>query len=205
MLTILFVGSIITKTVAYFQNRLGQSSRSRSKIRKLSLHRNREVGYNHLIENYFADDIVYSKKFQRRFQMRKQLLLCIVDDLEDRFSYFQWKWDARRRKGFSPIQNFIAAIHQLAYDMCTDKWDEYLRMSHHTTWESQYKFTRIISLVYGQQYLHKPTINDVHQLYTVHESKHWFPGLLVSIDFLCAPTHVVVNKCEATIESQQLI
>ena len=56
-------------------------------------------------------------------------------------------------------------------------------MSERTAQDSAYKFEKFITLVYGQQYLHKPTINDVYQLYTMHESKHGFPGMLSSIDF----------------------
>ncbi|CAI9261885.1 unnamed protein product [Lactuca saligna] len=55
-------------------------------------------------------------------------------------------------------------------------------MSGHTVRECVYKFCKTICLVYGQQYLRKPTINDIHQLYTVHEGKHGFPGMLGSID-----------------------
>ncbi|XP_023769787.2 uncharacterized protein LOC111918343 [Lactuca sativa] len=47
-----------------------------------------------------------------------------------------------------------------------------------------YKFCKAICLVYGQRYLRKPTINDIHKLYTVHEGKHGFPRMLGSIDFM---------------------
>ncbi|XP_023762362.1 uncharacterized protein LOC111910771 [Lactuca sativa] len=66
--------------------------------------------------------------------------------------------------------------------MGADKWDEYFRMSERTVRESVYKFCKAICLVYGQRYLCKPTINNIHQLYTVHEGKHGFPGMLGSIE-----------------------
>ncbi|XP_023752086.2 uncharacterized protein LOC111900429 [Lactuca sativa] len=177
-----FIGSVMAKTVAYCQNRLGETSRARPNLRKSPLRRNHEAGHDRLIEDYFADDAVYAVKFRRRFRMRKELFLRIVGDLEGRFPYFQWKMDARGKKGFSPIQKCTASIRQLAYDMGADKWDNYFRMSVRTVRDSVYKFCKAICLVYGQRYLRKPTINDIHQLYTVHEGKHGFPGMLGSVD-----------------------
>ncbi|KAL7601098.1 hypothetical protein Lser_V15G26804 [Lactuca serriola] len=161
----------MAKTVAYYQNRLGETSRARSKPRNPRLRRNHEVGHNRLIEDYFADDAIYAIKFRRRFQMRKELYLRIVHDLEGRFPYFQWQMDARWIKGSSPVQKCTTAIRQPAYDMGADKWDEYFRMSERTVRECVYKFYKAIYLVYGQQYLRKPTINNILQLYTVHALK----------------------------------
>ncbi|XP_023728385.1 uncharacterized protein LOC111876089 [Lactuca sativa] len=135
-----FIGSVMAKTVAYYQNRLGETSRARSKPRNPRLRRNHEAGHYRLIEDYFADYVIYTVKFQRQFRMRKELFLRIVGDLEGRFPYFQWKMDARRIKGFSPIQKCTAAIHQFAYGMSADKWDEYFRMSERTMWDCVYKF-----------------------------------------------------------------
>ncbi|XP_023740614.1 uncharacterized protein LOC111888726 [Lactuca sativa] len=177
-----FIGSVMAKTVAHYQNRLGETSRARSKPRKLRLLRNHENEHDCLIENYFADDAIYAVKFQYRFRMRKELLLHIVGDLEGRFPYFQWKMDARRIKCFSPIQKCTDAIRQLAYGMGTDKRDQYFRMLERTVRECVYKFCKAICLVYVQRYLCKPTINDIHQLYTVHEGKHGFPGMLGNIN-----------------------
>ncbi|KAL7606192.1 hypothetical protein Lser_V15G19235 [Lactuca serriola] len=177
-----FIGSVMAKTVAYYQNRLRKTSCAQSKLRKSGLRRNHEVGHDRLIEDYFADDAIYSIKFRRRFRMRKKLFLRIVGDLEGRFPYFQWKMDARRVKGCSPVQKCTDAIRQLAYGMGADKWDEYFRMSECPVQECVYKFCKAICLVYGQRYLHKPTINDIHQLCMVHEGKHGFLGMLGSID-----------------------
>ncbi|XP_023752313.1 uncharacterized protein LOC111900662 [Lactuca sativa] len=145
-----FIGYVMAKTDAYYQNRLGETSRARSKPRKPRLRRNHEAGHDRLIEDYFADDAIYVVKFRCRFRMRIELFLRIVGDLEGRFPYFQWKMDARRIKCFSPIQKCTTAIRQLAYDMGADKWDDYFRMSERTVQECVYKFCKMICLVYGQ-------------------------------------------------------
>nr|KAJ0201749.1 hypothetical protein LSAT_V11C600336680 [Lactuca sativa] len=139
----LFVGSIMTKTVVYFQNRQGQSSCSSPKTRKPQLWTNLEDIYNSLIEDYFADDVVYAEKFRRQLRMRKELFLR-------RFPYFQWNRGARHIKGFSLIQKCTTTIP--------------------------------ITLVYERRYLCKPTIYNVYQLYTVHESNYGFPRMVGSID-----------------------
>ncbi|XP_052626716.1 uncharacterized protein LOC128133361 [Lactuca sativa] len=96
-----FIGSVMAKTVTYYQNRLGETSRARPNLRKSPLRRNHEAGHDRLIEYYFADDTVYAVKFRRRFRMRKKLFLHIVGDLEGRFPYFQWKMDARGKRFLS--------------------------------------------------------------------------------------------------------
>ncbi|KAL7605707.1 hypothetical protein Lser_V15G18074 [Lactuca serriola] len=101
-----FIGSVMVKTVAYYQNRLAETSRARSKPRKSRLRRNNEVGHDHLIEDYFADDASYTVKFRRRFWMKKELFLRIVGDLEGRFPYFQWKMNGRRIKGVAVAQEY---------------------------------------------------------------------------------------------------
>ncbi|XP_023742425.1 uncharacterized protein LOC111890548 [Lactuca sativa] len=172
-----FIGSAMAKTVTYYQNRLGETSCARSKLRKPLLRRNHEARHDCLIKDYFADDVIYAVKFQHRFRMRKSLFLRTVRNLEGRFLYFQWKMDARRKKGFSHIQKCTAAIRHLAYGMGANKWDEYFRMSERTVWECVYKFCKAICLVHGKRYLCKPTINDIHQLYTMHEGNHEFPRM----------------------------
>nr|KAJ0201967.1 hypothetical protein LSAT_V11C600302490 [Lactuca sativa] len=94
----MFIGSVMAKTIAYLQNRRGQTSRPRPETRKLPLRKNREAGNNPLIEDYFLDDVVYAEKFRRRFRMRKELFLRIVGDLEGCFPYFKWKLDARKKQ-----------------------------------------------------------------------------------------------------------
>ncbi|KAI3779317.1 hypothetical protein L2E82_08990 [Cichorium intybus] len=138
-----FIGNIMQRTLAYYENRAGSSHVPRRR-RGPNLRREREDGHDRLIHDYFVDDAVYASKFWRRFRMDKQLFLRIVGDLEARFSYFQQRWDARGVKGFTPIQKCTAAIRQLATGLGADSWDEYLRMSERTVWDALYKFSNAI-------------------------------------------------------------
>nr|KAJ0211745.1 hypothetical protein LSAT_V11C400176670 [Lactuca sativa] len=99
----LFFGFVIAKIVA---------SRLQPKTRKPQLRRNCVAGHKHLTEDCFADDVVCAAKFRQRFRMGKELFLRVVGDLEYRFSYFQWKQDARHKKCFFLIQKCISACRQ---------------------------------------------------------------------------------------------
>ncbi|XP_023739316.1 uncharacterized protein LOC111887380 [Lactuca sativa] len=128
-----FIGDVMRTSLDYLQENEGESSHP--KTRNPHLRRNHEVEHNQLVNVYIVDDAVYAEKSRRRFRMSKVLLLRIVDDINNRFPYFQQQVNGRGQTGFSRIQNSTAAIHQLASNMRPDSWDEYLRMSEQTTWD----------------------------------------------------------------------
>ena len=63
-----------------------------------------------------------------------------------------------------------------------DSIDDYMRMYEKTARESLYKLARGVVESFGDVYLRKPSLNDIEQLYTVHEERHCFVGMLGSID-----------------------
>ncbi|XP_052621098.1 uncharacterized protein LOC111901508 [Lactuca sativa] len=70
---------------------------------------------------------------------------------------------------FSSIQKCAAALRYLGYD-----W-----------------FSACVYEVFHEEYLRKPTQRDIERLYSAHEERHGFPGMLGSLD--C--THVAWEKC----------
>lgn len=62
---------------------------------------NSEAGHNQFVSDYFTDDAVYAVKFKRRLRMKEELLLRTVDDIKNRFSYFQYRVNGRG-KNVSP-------------------------------------------------------------------------------------------------------
>ncbi|XP_071716739.1 uncharacterized protein [Rutidosis leptorrhynchoides] len=58
-------------------------------------------------------------------------------------------------------------MRQLAYGTTTDMFDEYLQMAEE---------------LYVDEYLRKSTSSDIARLYSAHEEKHGFKGMLGSID-----------------------
>nr|KAJ0187094.1 hypothetical protein LSAT_V11C900464940 [Lactuca sativa] len=63
-----------------------------------------------------------------------------------------------------------------------DSIDDYMEMLERTARESLYKLTRGVIETFGDKYLRKPSLNDIQQLYAVHEERHGFPRMLGSID-----------------------
>ncbi|GJV24225.1 ALP1-like protein [Tanacetum coccineum] len=74
------------------------------------------------------------------------------------------------------------AVRQLAYGCVPDSLDEYLQMGATTARDSLRIFCKVIMNLYGEEFLRKPTYTDMEKLYTYHNEKHGFPGMLGSID-----------------------
>jgi hypothetical protein len=91
-----------------------------------------------LMKDYFDENPTYPdpKIFRRRFRMSKRLFLRISGDLENAFTYFKQKADARGMMGFTSIQKCTSALRILAYGNTTDINDEYLKMVEKTTRDS---------------------------------------------------------------------
>nr|KAJ0207049.1 hypothetical protein LSAT_V11C500274670 [Lactuca sativa] len=50
-----------------------------------------------------------------RFRISRKLFLRIASDLERNYEFFQLRWDARGKRGFTTIQKCTAALRQLGY------------------------------------------------------------------------------------------
>ncbi|XP_023738918.1 uncharacterized protein LOC111886914 [Lactuca sativa] len=116
----------------------GESSNTEKRHRILIV-RDRMAAHELLVRDYFALDSFYE--------------------------FFQLRWDARGKRGFSILQKCTATLRQLAYDIATDASDEYLKMSERTGRECAYLFCEYAIELYGDIYLRHPTRNDIEQLY----------------------------------------
>ncbi|GJX43919.1 nucleotide-binding alpha-beta plait domain-containing protein [Tanacetum coccineum] len=117
--------------------------------------------------------------------------------------YFDDHWrvraDATGRMSLSVIiMECTSAIHQLAYGTTLDAFDEYLQMSEHTARDCLFYFSMFIISLYMTEYLRKPTLEDVENIYNKHVTRHGFPGMLGSID--CA--HWEWKNCPVSWQGQ---
>ena len=150
--------------------------------RRAYVERNREAGHNRLWNDYFSEDSTYSAQlYRRRFRMNKDLFMRIVHDLSENVPFFQHRQDATGRFGLSPLQKCTAAIRQLAYGSAADTVDEHLRLGESTTLLCLHKFTDGIIRLFGDEYLQRPTPEDLQRLLDIGESRG-FPGMVGSID-----------------------
>ncbi|GJU20196.1 nucleotide-binding alpha-beta plait domain-containing protein [Tanacetum coccineum] len=120
--------------------------------------------------------------------------------LEQAYAYHQHNWFARNiiyhlpepinrdREGAEErlmadyFNDHCAAIRQLAYGTTPDAFDEYLQMSERTARNCLFHFNKCIISLYMVEYLRKPTVEDVENIYNKHLTTHGFPGMLGSID-----------------------
>ncbi|KAI3741293.1 hypothetical protein L1987_58965 [Smallanthus sonchifolius] len=157
-------------------------SNTRTYTRRATLNRDREAAHERLIKDYFCDEPIYNAEtFRNRFRIRRNLFLRIVNDLEREMDYFKLKWDARGRRGFTPIQKCTTAMRQLAYGSGSDELDENIKIAKKTTRICLYKFCKCIINIYGPKYLRKPTSSDIQKIYKHHEEVHGLLGMLGSL------------------------
>ncbi|XP_057247382.1 uncharacterized protein LOC130589812 [Beta vulgaris subsp. vulgaris] len=102
--------------------------------------------------------------FRRRFRMRRELFLYIVDAVGIQSKYFKQRFDAAKRMGLSPLQKCIVAIRILAYGTSADIVDEDIKIGESTAIESVFRFCRAVINAFGGLYLRRPTNADVQRL-----------------------------------------
>ncbi|XP_033140161.1 uncharacterized protein LOC103852262 [Brassica rapa] len=157
----------------------GQGNKPR---RRAYIERDREVGHNQLWNDYFKENPTYPPEmFRRRFRMNKPLFLRIVERISNEVPYFQQRRNAHGRNGLSALQKCTAAIRMLAYGQSGDTYDEYLRLGDSTSRLCLANFTDAIIQLFGEEYLRKPTAEDLQRLLDVGEVRG-FPGMIGSID-----------------------
>ncbi|XP_048623660.1 uncharacterized protein LOC111207822 [Brassica napus] len=159
------------------------------------IERDRERGHNQLWKDYFMENLTYPPEmFRRRFRMNKPLFLRIVERLSSEVPYFQQTINAAGRYGLSPLQKCTAAIRMLAYGQSGDTYDEYLRLGDSTSRLCLANFTDAIIQLFGDEYLRRPTPEDLQRLLDVGEVRG-FPGMIGSID--CRKAEKFAEKQES--------
>ncbi|XP_023738275.1 uncharacterized protein LOC111886264 [Lactuca sativa] len=97
--------------------------------------------------------------------------------------YYQSNRDCTGRQSLSSIQKCTAAMRTLAYGVAADAVDGYLHIAETTTIKCVKKFVKVIISVFGDEYLRRPTVEDLQRLLHVgHEQG--FPGTLNDINML---------------------
>ncbi|XP_033140578.1 putative nuclease HARBI1 isoform X1 [Brassica rapa] len=157
-------------------------AQTKKQKKRAYIERNREAGHNRLWNDYFTENPTYEAHFfRRRFRMNKELFMRIVYGLSQNVPFFQQRRDATGRLGLSPLQKCTAAIRMLAYGSAADAVDEYLRLGESTALSCLHNFTDGIIHLFGNEYLRRPTAEDLQRLLDIGETRG-FPGMVGSID-----------------------
>nr|XP_043625631.1 uncharacterized protein LOC122597063 [Erigeron canadensis] len=114
----------------------------------------RGESHNRLFRDYFAEEPKFNETFFRqRFRMSRRLFVKIASDLENNFSFFQRKIDARGKWGFSALQRCASAVRQLGYGSNPDSLDDYLNMSERSSRDTLNAFCDGVIKLYRHEYL----------------------------------------------------
>lgn len=150
--------------------------------KKANIDRERLLGNQRLLRDYFIPNCTYPELiFRRRYRMSSLLFERIRLDLEEYDSYFVTKIDALGVVGLSSHQKITAAFRMLMYGIAADTTDEYLRISETTALQSLKKTCTAILAVYGDEYLRSPTVEELKNYMEINE-KRGFPGMFGSLD-----------------------
>ncbi|GJU43485.1 ALP1-like protein isoform X1 [Tanacetum coccineum] len=171
-------------------NQEAEGSGSGIKRTRTYIPRDREEAEQRLLEDYFGNDDTPPKypeeNFRRRYRMSSTLFAKIVNDitsydaqpLPEYFHFFRQRIDAIGRNSIGPILKITSAIRQLAYGTTPDAFDEYLQIAERCSRECLDNFTKCIYILYVEEYLRKPSLEDIEKTYALHEEKHGLPGML---------------------------
>ncbi|XP_010436701.1 PREDICTED: uncharacterized protein LOC104720508 [Camelina sativa] len=149
---------------------------------RVYINRDREEGHNQLWNDYFSDNPTYNHAmFRRRFRKNKSLFIRIVDTIENGVPYFKQRRDATGRLALSTLQKCIAAIRMMAYGCSAYAVDEYLRLAETIAHKFLEKFVEGIINLFGDEYLRRPTAEDLQRLLNIGEHRG-FPRMVGNID-----------------------
>nr|XP_043637892.1 pumilio homolog 12-like [Erigeron canadensis] len=154
----------------------------------------RSESHNRLFRDYFAEEPKFNETFFRqRFRISRRLFVKIASDLENNFSYFQRKIDARGKWGFSALQRCTSVVRQLGYGSNPDSLDDYLNMSERSSRDTLNAFCDGVIKLYRHEYLRRPTRTDTQRILDHHARNisiiqtrngfHFSPEFLTSGEF----------------------
>jgi hypothetical protein len=113
--------------------------------------------------------------------MRRSFFVRIAQAVEEYDNYFVQRRNVAGALNFSCLQKVTAAYRQLAYAVPADYIDEYVCIEESTTIEFLRRYVRVVSEVFGEQYLSPPNEDDIARLLNIVEQRG-FLEMLGSID-----------------------
>ncbi|GJR58606.1 ALP1-like protein isoform X1 [Tanacetum coccineum] len=106
--------------------------------------------------------------------MARPLFNEIVTAVIDHDPFFRNNIDCNRKEGISGLLKCTSSIRQLAYNVHSEFLDEYMQISERTSRTALDHFCQAVMQIYGPEFLRKPTVTDVKNLYLHHKEKHGF-------------------------------
>jgi L-lysine 2,3-aminomutase len=137
--------AMVIVAVKNLQDRMAMKRRRRSIPGRITVLRNRATNHEALMQDYFVEVPKYpSSLFRRRYQMRRELFVKIMQACEANCRYFTHRRNRADTLGFNPYQKILAAMRVIAYGIPADYTDEYLCIGEDTTILSVRLFAKTI-------------------------------------------------------------
>ena len=150
--------------------------------KRRNIDRRDQEGAAKIFRDYFADRPTYTEEmFERRYRLSRRVFRRVHEAVVEYDDYFKQKRDATGLLGKSEYQKTTAAMRMLAYGASADSLDEYCRLSASTAMESLKRFARAVEVLFAEQYLRGPTVEDLKRIMATME-RRGFPGCIGSID-----------------------
>lgn len=128
--------------------------------------RDREGTHRQIMRDYFDENCTYPADFfHRRFRMRRELFLRILDDVKSQDAYFVRRKNYAGNLGCSSIQKMTAAIRILAYGFSSDHCDEYLKIGESIAIESLKRFCEAVIFCMKGDIFANPMNMILHDFY----------------------------------------
>ncbi|XP_059650796.1 uncharacterized protein LOC132296627 [Cornus florida] len=117
------------------------------------------------MKDYFDENCTYPPEyFHRRFRMRQELFLRILNDVKAYGDYFVQKKDATGRLGLSSIQKMTTAVCILAYGCAANHYNEYSKIGESIAIKCLKAFCNVIVAMYAEEYMRLPNEADIARL-----------------------------------------
>ena len=147
-----------------------------------NIFRDKEAYHNLLYQDYFVENPTYGPvHFYRRFRMKRELYVSIMDVVATFDPWFVQGVDAVDRLGLNTLQKCTATLRMFAYGLPADACDEYCRLGESTAHENMKRFLKAVRVCFECTYLRQPTHQDFERQMATNEARG-FPGMFGSID-----------------------
>jgi hypothetical protein len=177
----------------------GTNSSNRSNKRRKFDH---EGALNCINRDYLGPTPLHGSQFKLQFRMSLSRFERLVTDLmatpADKFPFFKVNETITGNDVASLQARLLLPLKTYAYGVATHAFIDYFSCSMPFANQCCREFDSMIVGLYQEEYLRKPTKEDIKEIVSLHKHKHHIDGLLGSLD--C--THIYWKNCPVAWKGQ---
>ena len=133
-----------------------------------------------ILRDYLGPKPLFNgREFEMMFRVSKSRFQAIYDDIRKTGNKFFFPPNGR---GASTEARLLLPLKTLAYGVPPHTFTDYFQMSKTQAGNCCEEFDKAINSIYIQEYLRKPTVNDLKAIEKLHFEQHGVRGLYGSLD-----------------------